>query len=311
MEDTTNPGPREAVPGDNSPPPDTEILQDRLEADYAILVNAAADIEVRAFSLPTEPKTDEECALLISYAADAKRVIKTAENGHTEEKAPHLALGRTVDGFFKSLWSPLQARVESVEGRINAYNRAKAAREAAERAEKARLEREAAEAARRAQEAAARAAEKARQEEEAAAAKLRAAASEKARLEAAEQMREAAQASEAARADEKEAGAAAVASERVAESHERAASGSVAQLGKVTATGASAAVTTFWNHSITDAAKLMETLGPLGPYLSNDAIIQAIGALKRELGKGDKLAEFNLPGVNFFKDSRTNVRQAR
>lgn len=303
MDDEHNP---RAELGDNAPP-----LADQLEVDFAELTTAMAEIEMRAFQLPQAPVDDEECAKLITFVADAKRVIKKAEAGHTEQKAPWLERGRIVDTFFKSIWNPLGARVETVEARVNAYNRAKAAREKAQREEAARLERVAAQAARdEVQRQEKLAAEAAKREQEAAAA-LRAASDESEREARATEMREAAQQGAAAREASKDASKEAVQADRVAEANQRAASGSVAKLGKVTTSGASAAVTTFWNHRITDGPALVASLGPLGPHLTNDAIVQAIGVVKRELGKKGKLSEFTLPGVQFFEDTKTNVRQAR
>lgn len=297
--------------GANDPPPDADPLAERLAKEHADLVDSAADLELRACTLPDRADTEEDCALLIDFVADAKKVVKKASDAHTEEKAPYLRSGRTVDAFFKDVWTPLEARIASLSGKVNAYQRAKAERERAERLERERIEREAAEAQRRAEEEARRAAAEAEERARAEAARIRSAADAQEREEAERRMREASQEAAAQRTVADEAGKDAAKSERVADAHGKAATGSVGKLAKVTSGGASAPVSTFMNHRIVDGALLEESLGPLGPFLPNDAILQAITAAKRQHVAAGTLDGFTIPGVEFFEDSRTTIRTAR
>lgn len=308
--DDTDVNPREAM-GGNNPPSDAELLSARLEREHAELASTAASIELRAFALPEKPATDEECATLVSFVADAKALVKKAEGSHTTEKAPFLSQGRVVDSFFKSIWTPMEARISANEARISAFMRAKAEKERQDRLAKEREERDRAEAARLE---AAKKEREAREAEEAAAAaaeKLRQAATPEERQEVAAELNDAEQTAAAARAGAKDATKEAAAAERVGDAHGRAATGSVGKLGKVTGTGAGTAHGNFWNHRIKDAAKLIASLGPLGPHFGNDAIIQAIGSAKREAVAAKTIESLAIPGVEFFEDSKTTVRQAR
>lgn len=297
--------------GGNDPPTDAQLLALKLEQDHAELIAACAAVEIAAMALPEAPATDEECAAITELVAKAKAAVKKAEKTHTAEKEPFLSQGRVVDGFFKGLWTPLEATIKANEARINAYMRAKAEKERQERLAAAReQERIAQEAAAEKErlEAEARAAE--RRAEEAAEA-IRKAATPEARQEAAAEMNAAEQEGVAARAGAEDSAKEAAQAERIGEAHERAAGGSVGKLGKVTTGGAGTAHTTFWNHRIKDADALVASLGPLGRHLTNDAIMSAIAAAKREAIAANTIEHFSIPGVEFFEDSRTTVRQAR
>lgn len=297
--------------GANNPPSDLELLQARLERDYEPLAQKAAAIEIRAFTLPEKPTTDEECATLIQFVADAQAVVKEAEGDHSTEKKPHWDAGKAVDVFFKSVWTPLEGRIEANKARINAFTRAKAEKERQDRLaaqrEQERIEAEARfEVARLEAEAREAEAEAARKAEE-----LRKAATPEQRQEIAAELNEAEQAAAAARQGAQEQGKEAARAERIGESQGRAAGGSVGRLGRVTTGGAGAAHTAFWNSRIIDADALVASLGPLGPHFTNDAIQAAIGSAKRDAIAAKTIEALAIPGVQFFEDSRTTVRQAR
>jgi hypothetical protein len=308
MTDDHNP---RAELGGNDPPTDLELLQARLERDYEPLAAEAAAIEVRAFTLPEKPATEAECATLIEFVAAAKAVVKKAEGDHTTEKKPHWDAGKAVDVFFKSLWTPLETRITANEARISAFMRAKAE---AQRQERLAAQREQDRLAQVARDEAARLEKVARDAEEEAerkAAALRKAATPEQRQEIAAELNEAEQDASAARHGAQEATKEATQAERVGESHGRAAGGSVGRLGKVTTSGAGASHSTFWNHRVVDEEALKASLGPLGPYLADDAINSAIGAAKREAVAAKTIEALAVPGCEFFEDSRATVRQAR
>jgi hypothetical protein len=124
--------------GHNQPP-----LADRLALDHGDLAKRAAEA---AAMVPAELRaieTDDEAAAYTDTAADIKAVIKEVEAAFKVEKAPWLDGGRTVDGFFANIGTPLRGAVDRVVKALNARQAARLAAErkaAAEAAEKARKE---------------------------------------------------------------------------------------------------------------------------------------------------------------------------
>jgi len=291
----------------NVAPDDADPFTEKLEKDHAALADEAADLELEALSLPEKVNTDEEAALVTNFVAKAKGLARTAEKKREEEKEPWLSRGRKVDAFFKGLSAPVVARITRLEADLNAHARAKAERERAERLERERVERAEAERQRAEAEAARQAAEAAAREAEAAAARIRSAADAEERAAAEAQMREAEQAATEARREAEEQQRASAKSERVADSHGKAAAGQVGKLAKTTASGGQTSVSTFWTHRIADEAKLLESLGPLGPYLTADAVSAAVGLARRQAVAANRIEALEIPGVEFFQDQKTNV----
>jgi hypothetical protein len=303
-------GPGELLPADHNNPPEDPYLA-RLEEDNEALANDAADLELEALSLPEKVDTEEDAAKVTNFVAKAKLLARKAEKKREETKEPWLSRGRAVDGFFKRLSSPVVARVTRLEADLNAYARAKAERERAERLERERVEREAAEARRREEEAARRKAEEAQREAEAAAARIRSAADAEERAAAEAQMREAEQEAAESRREAEAASKDAATANRIADTHGKAAAGPVGKLSKTTAAGGSTSTTTFWNHRIADEAKLLESLGPLGPHISWDAVTSAVAVAKRKAVASGTIEDLALPGVEFYQDQKTNVLVAK
>lgn len=297
--------------GANLPPPETDPLRDRLSQDHSALIDGAADLELESFTLPELVNDDEQAAAVSDHVMKVKRLAARVESTRVEEKEPYLKSGRTVDGFFAQIANPLTARVASLTQRVNAYQKAKAAREQAERAERERVEREAAETARRAEQQARDDAERARKESEAAAARLRSAADAQDRAEQEAQMRAAEQERLAKNAEADAAAADAAAADRVADTHGKAAAAPIGALSRVTSAGSTAGASKFWNHRIKDGEALFLSLGPLGKWISNDAIMQAIAAAKREHIAADTIKELVIPGVEIFEDTRTTIREGK
>jgi hypothetical protein len=295
------------VAPDDAPDPFVE----KLEKDHQALADEAGDLELEALSLPEKVNTDEEAALVTNFVAKAKKLAREAEKKREEEKEPWLSRGRKVDGFFKALSAPIVNRITRLEADLNAHARAKAERERAERLERERQERAEAERQRAEAEAARLAAENAAREAEAAAARIRSAADAEERAAAEAQMREAEQEATEKRRHAEEQQRASAKSERVADSHGKAAAGQVGKLAKTTASGGQTSVSTFWTHRIADEAKLLESLGPLGPYLTPDAISAAVGLARRQAVAANRIDTLEIPGVEFFQDQKTNVLVAK
>ena len=303
-------GPGVGLPADHNQPPEDPYLA-RLEEENEKLANEAADLELEALELPATVNTDEEAAKVTNFVAKAKTLARKAEGKRTETKEPWLQRGRTVDAFFKKLTSPVEARVQRLQADLNAFARAKAERERAERLERERLERAEAERQRQEAENARREAERLQRESEAEAARIRSAADATERAEAEARMREADQQAAEQRRVADAAAKDAAKSERVADSHGKAADGKVGKLSKTTTDGGSTSTTTFWNHRINDEAKLLESLGVLGPHIVWDAVTSAVAVAKRKAVAAGTISDLVIPGVEFFEDVKTNVLVAK
>lgn len=202
--------------GHNVSPDYAATITERLEQDYAELINGARALLTEARDLPGEINSDDEMgpfATLIERMRDTASRIKAY---HSTEKEPHLRAGQATDQFFFSWFEKLSRRnktdkpgaADILQARVNDYmqrkldaeRRARAAAEAAARAAEEALRKEREEAARKAAEAQA-AADRARKAENIAAHELRA-AEEAAKASAAEAERmRAAQIADDARID--------------------------------------------------------------------------------------------------------------
>jgi hypothetical protein len=156
---------REPGIGDNQPPVDyndPDILQARLEREYADMLARFAELELGAAKVPIKIATDSEARSVVDWVAQqCKTLITQAERAHTKEKAPYLAGGRTVDRFFNDRIKRLNNTIGPIQRRVQTYFDLKKAeirrREDAERREAERRRQVALEEAQRlAREAAAR-----------------------------------------------------------------------------------------------------------------------------------------------------------
>lgn len=165
MTDTSNPA---RGLGDNTPPADAamQAIMDRLEADYAALVNTCTQMCDSATELPAVIETSEQLAKFAATVQEFRELAKRVESTREQEKAPYLAGGRAVDGFFFRLSDAVLKSQAAVNSIITTFKQ----RQLAEERERLRREQEQArqreEAARRAIEEANR---KAREAQEAAA----------------------------------------------------------------------------------------------------------------------------------------------
>lgn len=295
----------------NNAPEDADPLLDRLKENHGDLSDRAADLEIERLGLPSKVDTEEDAQAFTALIAKFKALSRETETTRTETKEPFLRNGRTVDAFFGELKKPLDKTAEDMLSALNAYTRAKAARERAEREERERQERAAAEAARRAEEESRRKAEAAQREAEAEAARIRSAADAEERAAAEEAMRKREQEAAEERKAAEEASKAAAEADRKAATAAKAATGGIGKLSKVAGEGASASAQTFWAHEITDRAALISDLGPLGPYLAADAVDAAVARFKNAAVASGGIDSITLPGVRFFEDVKTNVRTSR
>lgn len=117
--------------GDNAPP-----LADRLAIVYAALAEETASLTVGDVA-PVDG--DEMVAAYSAHASGLKALTARIEAARKVEKAPILADGRTVDGFFNDLAEPIKVATSAFVSAINAWQTAKlkAEREAQRKAEEA------------------------------------------------------------------------------------------------------------------------------------------------------------------------------
>ena len=88
-----------------------------------------------------------------------------------------------------------------------------------------------------------------------------------------------------------------------AERHEADAAAKTADLVRTTVGGVTVSAKSVWTFRIDDYAALEATMGPLGPYFTEDAVKAAIRSLMR-LRKG----AVALPGVAIIEDTKATIR---
>lgn len=130
----------------NQPDAATAIREDLTEKHAAIIARAN-ELMAASERAPTVIENDEIAGKVGDFIKQVSACAKNAETARVAEKEPHLAAGRTVDGWFKSLTDPLDRTKSTIQGRLMLYLREKEAKERTEREKIAREEREAAEAA--------------------------------------------------------------------------------------------------------------------------------------------------------------------
>ncbi|MGE0726394.1 MAG: hypothetical protein AB7O45_18620 [Alphaproteobacteria bacterium] len=237
--------------GHNAPPDPLAILRDNLAEKAGPLLARRREIEGRLPNVPERIDSDETAGKVADFVRLIAAAHKSAEGMRVAEKEPHLAAGRTVDGFFKAeLTDPLERAKRSLEPRLTDWQRRKAE---AERARRLAEE------------------QKAREEAERAAAAARAAA---------DTLASDADLPAAIAAEESAALAAAD-----AEAAARAAAAKSAELSRTRGDmGAVASLREAWVGEIEDRAAL--DLEALRPYLPMDALQKAVNAYVRAGGRG-------------------------
>lgn len=307
--------PRAAI-GMNKPPlDDADDVTKRLEREHSALLAEASMLEAESLALPEAPATDEDSAKISDHVVKVRRVAKRLEDARTEAGRPYLDAGRVINSLFNDYREPLIEKrtglADRLTERVTIYNNAKAEQERAERLAREREERRKADEARAEEQRQRDEADAAQRRADEAAAQVRAAADKKTRDQAAANMREQERLAGAARREAETQASAAASADRKADQNQRAASAPTGQLGRVSEGGSTSSVTKVWTHTITDADALMKSLGPLGEYLSNDTISQALARATRERAAAGSIGAFVVPGVRFWQDSRTNITARR
>jgi hypothetical protein len=283
-------------------------LAERLELEHVELFDRAMALDAAGLKLPLEPQTDEESGALSDHVVALRSLAADAERARVEVGRPYLEGQRVTNATFAQIKEPCETGMKEFTRRVDAYRKAKEARERrqreiAEQAERAR----AAEAQRLADEAAA-AARKSQEEADAAAAALKTAKTPEELAAAEQSLRDAeADASAQRRAAERhteEVGQA----EHAADANARAAAAPA--LGTLSTGGASSGGSRRWVGRITDREKVLASLGPLGKWISNDAITQAIAAAVRD-GVRDTKEAPAFAGVSINHEEHTVIRSAR
>ena len=106
--------------GHNNPPDDAQILIDNLRERHNWLTERTEALCAAASKVPsiTDADTAERVTTLIAQINAASKAIDTSRQ---EEKAPHLANGRTVDMFFKTWSGPLNAAKSQATAKLTAW----------------------------------------------------------------------------------------------------------------------------------------------------------------------------------------------
>lgn len=139
----------------NMPPSDAEILSERLNGKYSDTLKRRDELLASAARAPAEVADEGAAGKFADLVKLLSACTKNAEAERVAEKEPHLAAGRSVDGFFRGITDPLAAAKKTLEQRLTVFQRKKAEAERRRREEEEQRQRE--EAAKLAREAAARA----------------------------------------------------------------------------------------------------------------------------------------------------------
>ena len=296
----------EAPPiGHNNPPDEVEAFVSRVRLENADLLAERVDLEFDVAGAPKAPASDEDVAAINEMVVKLRGYARRLEGAREDAKRPLLGMGRGSDALFTTVRDAMKATADQLERRNGPFLQAKAVKLEQERqaklAEQRRLEQEAEQ--RRQDEAA----ERQRLEDEAAAARQKiidantaeereAAAALAVNTERDAQL--ARDAEEQAEKDRQKLSKAADRTERKADTAlERTAGGGGAS--KLTEERK-------WRWGREDSREaLRASLGPLAPYLSESAVIDAIA----RAAKADPAPI--IPGVEFYVDVVASTTASR
>lgn len=154
--------------GDNIGAPYAEGVADRLELDYATLLENARDALSEADDMPLTVETSIDVSAVANLVVKLRDLAKRSESHRVAEGAPYLRSKEAVDSFFqRRLIEPLKISGKGLQARIDAHKQRQLAQERARREAEAAAARKAQEEARRQREEAEAAARRARSEESA------------------------------------------------------------------------------------------------------------------------------------------------
>lgn len=132
--------------GDNKPPSDLEILQERITENNKEILDSAAKLVADSETMPEVIENDKQSGEVTDLIKELRGAWKKLESTRVAEKEPYLALTRAVDGFFNvpkddvekaaaKLKKPLDAwlKKQADEARIAREAEAKRLREESQR----------------------------------------------------------------------------------------------------------------------------------------------------------------------------------
>lgn len=123
--------------GDNNPPSDMEILQERITENNRKLLDQVDALLEEVAGMPKTVSNDDEAGLVTDKIKEITGLTKSLESTRVAEKEPYLALTRAVDGFFKVPSAKLDTAKKDITAPLNAYLQAKATAERIRREEEA------------------------------------------------------------------------------------------------------------------------------------------------------------------------------
>lgn len=282
--------------GHNNPPADPFLAS--LAEDYAGLLDEMEALELELRSLPAEASSDDDVTKLGAYVIRRRQLARRVEDARVLKKQPYLDRGRVIDGWFNPIIKTLTDRAASVERRSVVYLETK------RRAEEIARQRAAAEA----RETAAKA------EAEAEAARAREAEA-KGRLGNAEAALRAGsddtQAFVEARrgvnvATEQTNAAVAAAADAAAQAARGADAIAAPVLMKTSGAAGSTALKDEIAHRVTNWGLVIQSLGPLGPWLNEDIINAALARACKAKGGPP-----TVPGVEFAQVAKVRTTASR
>lgn len=118
-----------AALGDNNPPSDMEILQERITENNKPLMDKIEVTLAAAREMPRVIVDDEKAGEFADTIKEITGLMKTLESTRVAEKEPYLALTRAVDGHFKVPSSKLETAKKWLNEPLTTYQQEKATAE--------------------------------------------------------------------------------------------------------------------------------------------------------------------------------------
>ena len=321
---------------DNRPPEGVDPFVATLEERHAALLRQQSDLELAVRKLPQEVTSDEDVALINAHVLARRNLAREVEATRVDVKAPYLSRERVIDAWFGGIKTALEGRAKAIEQRSAPYLHAKRQREQAEAdARAAKLRQDAREAQERA-DAALAAQRKAEQDRLAEEQRQRDLETERARQQQEQERiaREAQTASETpapapapaeplvSAAEQEEAHRKSIAAQQEAQKKAEdaaeearklnlAASRADTQaargggLGRTQGGGASAKANMVWVGRIDSFPKVIQSMGPLGPFLNETILRDAVAKAARANPRPE------VPGVVYSQELEVKTTQTR